>query len=574
MITAELHDGRRLEFPDGTDPAVVQATVKRVLGSATEQPRDELFSEKLGRGVLNAGAGAIRGAGSIGATILAPYDVARDALAGKGLSLESNRQRREDMTEALGSMGADTDSLAFGAGKLGGEIAGTLGVGGALANAGARVLPAGAAPLLDAVRTAGFSAGGVGGKAGIGLRAAGGGITGAASAGLVNPEDAAMGAGIGAVAPSAVQLGGMVGRGVGRMAGPNIDNLALADAAINKYKIPLGMADISGSNTTKAVRSVLNDAPFTGGIGARQRDAVQGGFNRAIGETFGESAEKLTPEVLDVAKKRMGKEFDRIWSRNTLQFDADLFKKMQELRTSAGKLPQGDQARMMSWLDDFESRMVAGPNGELIMPGDVANRLQSKLREQSTKATGFLADDLQNLRRSILDAFKRSVSADDAAALGKNMGQYKAFKTVEPLLTGAEAGVAGRAVGDVPAALLPQAVRKSYGSNIANSPFSDLSQIGSQFVADRVARTGGSTRAAIQNTALGAALMGAGTVNPALAAGAIPLGMGGQAILGSPGLARAAVAAAQQNNGLLQRLPIDDLIRFGLLSAPTALSGQ
>lgn len=28
---AELHDGRRLEFPDGTDPAVVQATVKKVL---------------------------------------------------------------------------------------------------------------------------------------------------------------------------------------------------------------------------------------------------------------------------------------------------------------------------------------------------------------------------------------------------------------------------------------------------------------------------------------------------------------------------------------------------------------
>lgn len=31
-VTAELHDGRKLEFPDGTDPAVVQATVKKVLG--------------------------------------------------------------------------------------------------------------------------------------------------------------------------------------------------------------------------------------------------------------------------------------------------------------------------------------------------------------------------------------------------------------------------------------------------------------------------------------------------------------------------------------------------------------
>ena len=35
-IEAELPDGRILEFPDGTNPAVIQATVKRMLGVATE----------------------------------------------------------------------------------------------------------------------------------------------------------------------------------------------------------------------------------------------------------------------------------------------------------------------------------------------------------------------------------------------------------------------------------------------------------------------------------------------------------------------------------------------------------
>lgn len=34
-IQAQLADGRILEFPDGTDPAVIQATVKRMIG---EQP--------------------------------------------------------------------------------------------------------------------------------------------------------------------------------------------------------------------------------------------------------------------------------------------------------------------------------------------------------------------------------------------------------------------------------------------------------------------------------------------------------------------------------------------------------
>ena len=40
-IKAELHDGRTLEFPDGTDPSVVQATVKKVLGIGAEAPAAE-----------------------------------------------------------------------------------------------------------------------------------------------------------------------------------------------------------------------------------------------------------------------------------------------------------------------------------------------------------------------------------------------------------------------------------------------------------------------------------------------------------------------------------------------------
>ena len=37
-MKAILHDGTELEFPDGTDPAVVQATVKKVLGQQAAPP--------------------------------------------------------------------------------------------------------------------------------------------------------------------------------------------------------------------------------------------------------------------------------------------------------------------------------------------------------------------------------------------------------------------------------------------------------------------------------------------------------------------------------------------------------
>jgi hypothetical protein len=166
-------------------------------------------------------AGALRGAGSIGATLLAPYDVAGDLFAGKGLTLDSNRERRQDMTAALGSMGADTDSATFGVGKIGAEIAGTLPVGGLLARGGAAVSPtlAKSPALLDAIGTSGMRAGGLTGAKGMATRMAGGALSGGAMAGLVNPEDTGTGALVGGLAPPALAATGAAARGAGRLAG-------------------------------------------------------------------------------------------------------------------------------------------------------------------------------------------------------------------------------------------------------------------------------------------------------------------------------------------------------------------
>ena len=97
------------------------------------------------QGSGNLLAGLVRGAGSIGSTIIAPYDMAKDAIAGKGLSLESNRQRRADIDAGLQSMGAEPDSVLYQGGKLAGEIAGTAGAPGIVAK-GAQAV--GAAPTI------------------------------------------------------------------------------------------------------------------------------------------------------------------------------------------------------------------------------------------------------------------------------------------------------------------------------------------------------------------------------------------------------------------------------------------
>lgn len=483
-----------------------------------------------------AGEGVLRGAAGIGNVLLAPARMAANAIGADSISGYLNRS-----LEAQKAMDEQNkDSNFYGGAKLATEIGMTYPVGATLAaplRAMSSVAPR-LAPLAESVASAGMRAGGAQGVPGMLTRVAGGAITGGASAGLVNPDQADVGALVGGALPVATRAAGAVGSLIGSAMRPPAANSALASKAINEYQIPLSVADVSGSALVRGARSALDDVPVIGNRGQAQRAAVQSAFNREVGKTFGESADSLTPDVLDAARKRMGAEFDRIWGKNALQFDADLFRQIQALQANATKLPQGEQARLSGWLDDFVSKMLPDQSGNLYMPGEVANRFQSTLRREAEKASGFLKDDLTSLRQGVISAFNRSISPSDAAALTKNRVQYKAYKTVEGLLQGAEAGVAGRNAGDVPAALLPQAVRKSYGNSIAGSPFEDLSQIGSQYVADRVARTGGSARAMFQNSALGSGLALGAWTNPMVPLVALPAAAGLEGLLASPAVAR------------------------------------
>ena len=166
--------------------------------------------------LANVLPGAVRGAGSIGATLLTPFDLA----AGNTRSI-GNPERRAGIDAGLRELGADPESAGYAFGKVGGEIAGTLGAGPAIA-AGARALPiASQAPnIIRAIETGGFAAGarapGAAGLAkNVATRAGGGAVAGGASAGLVDPELAPVGAAIGAFLPPALMAAGATGRGIG-----------------------------------------------------------------------------------------------------------------------------------------------------------------------------------------------------------------------------------------------------------------------------------------------------------------------------------------------------------------------
>jgi hypothetical protein len=239
----------------------------------------------------NLVAGGIRGAGSIGSTILAPVDIAKDALDGKGLSLESNRKRRADMDHALKDLGANPDSFLYQVGKLATEVAGTAGAGPSL-GVGGKALGLGQ-PIVNALSSGGFRASANPGAVNMLTRIVGGAAAGGASAGLVDPAQAGTGAVVGGVLPPAVAASGWAGNLISEnmrsvanrlmqsAIKPTIKQLQTGDAAIatqtlldrgispnaagvNKLRDLIGGLDdeitnaISGSKATVQKAHVLN----------------------------------------------------------------------------------------------------------------------------------------------------------------------------------------------------------------------------------------------------------------------------------------------------------------------------
>ncbi len=223
IARVQLPDGRigRFEVPEGTTPEQAQSMIQAQLPAlsqpaapqlpeslrprtaapdgATGVQRSQSVGAQIGQQLGNLAAGAIRGAGSIGATIIRPFE-----------SSEENAERRRQMDEALASAGADTESLLYGAGKLGAEVAGTAGVGGALAIPVR--LAARGAPFL-APAAAALSSGGMGATTTAG-KIASGAVVGGAGAGLIDPEMSGAGAIAGAVVPF---VPGILAKGVGKL---------------------------------------------------------------------------------------------------------------------------------------------------------------------------------------------------------------------------------------------------------------------------------------------------------------------------------------------------------------------
>lgn len=322
-ITITFEDGTTHVYkgaPDDVTPDQVTARASKEFGKSVaslDGGRGQSLGSKVMQQAGNALAGAVRGAGSIGATLLTPYDI----LAGNTKSI-GNPERRQAMTDALQTMGADPESLAFQGSKLLTEVGGTLGVGGALTipATGAKVfgatvpamLPSAAnLPLVQAIGSAGFKAAGATGLPGLAARTAGGAITGGAAAGLVDPEQAGMGALIGGALPGVVQGAGIAGRKVGETLRGPVQSADMAQAIQQArgvgYVIPPAQAKPSMVN--RVMEGMSGKITTAQNASAKNQEVT----SKLAAEALGLPGDtKLTTEVLDQVRAEAGKAYEAL----------------------------------------------------------------------------------------------------------------------------------------------------------------------------------------------------------------------------------------------------------------------
>lgn len=470
----------RIEGPDDATEAELQDAA-----AGAFKAKESSIGRRVVQQAGNVAAGLVRGAGSIGATLLAPIDVASDLMSGKGLTLESNRQRRADLDQALQMLGADTDSVAYKGGKLAGEVAGTAGAGGVAANALGRVAP-NAVNMANALRTAGMQGGN------LATRSAGGAVSGALSAGMVNPEDVGTGAIVGGALPGAIRLGGAAGQAVGAGIRKSVGEVSPEVAALASRAKQLGIdvpADrLAQSKPLDALASGLNYVPFSGRAATEAKMSEQ--LNAALSRTFGQNSPNVT-QALRKADAQLGGQFDKFLKSNTVAVDQQFLQDLADAANKAAKELGRDGASIIAnQVDEIISKGTTGA-----IDGQAAYNIKKTLdrigRRNSPEAWYAL-----DLKGKLMDALDRSVGPQAAQGFAELRKQYGNMLALEKL---AKNGVDGEV----------SAARLANMKNINNADLQELADIAAQFVKAREGQHGSMQRAVVgMGTAAAAGLPG------------------------------------------------------------------
>lgn len=481
MIEVELPDGTIAEFPEGTPAETIKSALQRrfatpaptpVAAPAPDPAQAEFDALPTWQKPLKAADDLVRLAAN-GMTFGFADKIA-GYLGGEGT--EAERAKTEDARTRAGGAGLVAE--------LGGGLATPAG----LAKAG-----------VTAVRLPG-AIGRIGGLA------ADGAAIGALDA-LGNDQDvmtgAALGAGLGAAGQAVAGLGTKL---ISPFRAP-ADRMAAADV-LAREGVPVTAGQKTGSKMLRMAESEIG-----GTVAEDVFDAQREAFTKAALKRVGVNSERATPEVVDKAFSRIGKEFDDLSTRNALIPDQKVAADLTNVAVDyAGTVAPAMRAPIIEkTVDDVVKLLQTGK-----MDGTVYKTLRSNLDRFARSATQPEAKmAARDLIQALDTGMERSILRNNPADAGrwsKVRRQYRNMLVLEQSLAGAGEG---SAMGLISPAKLRQATVSKQGKRNwvrGNGDFADLARAGEVLLKDMPDSGTASRQAAraIPNLLLGGAGAGAG----------------------------------------------------------------
>lgn len=418
-LTAKLkangYDVSKLEAPAAV-PSEIPAP------RASPSPYASAPSNPILKSLYAPVAGAYRGLQDITDTA---YIAATEALGIKGAREESARQKAQFEQQYGGLAGAEV-------GRVGGQIVGTLPVGGAIAapiKKAAQMAPSLArflTPLATSIESAGFQTGLKSGLANVATKGVGGAVVGGASAAAVNPEDTALGATIGAAVPTVVAP--LVGKAVtyGRKVA-DLKSATYLDAVEGKGQ------DIVNALRNKGAVIVPGSAPTAGQVTAPIGSAKFSALQQELSELPGMATEYAgaaaqTNQARLAQEARAQQRFQKVAGKLEAKIDRNLVDVSPSeigdaLTAAANAERQSVKANVTQ--PAYKAAFDAAGDAKIDISNVIADAERILDRKLSSFATETAPDTVRKLR-----GFMPSVPEAEAVAIGK--AGFKTAKAPAP----------------------------------------------------------------------------------------------------------------------------------------------
>lgn len=253
--------------------------------------------------------------------------------------------------------------------------------------------------------------------------------------------------------------------------------------------IPLTAGQATGNKPLRWAESVSGDIPFgsgkAGSIAENQKEQFTAAALRRVGE---KEATRATPDVIDRNLTRIGKNFDDLAARNSMNADQQFAHDISNAQREYDYLANPLQKEVLHNVVDDVIKRVQANNGSI--PGDQYQAMRSRLDKAARSARGKdneLSDALFGIRNSLDDAMERSMIANgrasDAEAWKTARNEYRNMLVLEKAATSAGENAAEGLIS--PSALRGAVVnqnRRAYARG--QGDYADLARAGAGVLGD------------------------------------------------------------------------------------------